>query len=71
MALTNMGVVEEMRGQPLTARRYYERALKERPDFEPALRNLSALDSQISSSASTPASNPTQPQPDQAGGKEQ
>jgi len=44
MALTNMGYVEELRGRPEHARRYYERALQHRKDYKPALHNLRALD---------------------------
>ena len=44
MALTNMGVVAEMRGQPQMARRYYERALRHQHDYKPALANLRALE---------------------------
>lgn len=44
MALTNMGYVEELRGRPEHARRYYERAIQHRKDYKPALHNLRALD---------------------------
>jgi Flp pilus assembly protein TadD len=44
MALTNMGYVEELRGRPAHARRYYERSLQIRRDYRPALHNLRALD---------------------------
>lgn len=43
MAWTNLGFVAQLRGRPLRARRYYERALRHRHDFAPALRNLRAL----------------------------
>jgi Flp pilus assembly protein TadD len=43
LALTNLGLVEEMRGQPLMARRMYERALRAQPGYRPALRNLRAM----------------------------
>lgn len=46
LALTNLGLVEEMRGQPLMARRMYERALRAQPGYRPALRNLRSLDTQ-------------------------
>ncbi|MBK8481640.1 MAG: tetratricopeptide repeat protein [Proteobacteria bacterium] len=44
LALTNMGYVEELRGRPLAARRYYEQALREERGYRPALRNLHALE---------------------------
>ena len=47
VALNNMGVVEEMKGRPLSARRYYERALREKKDFKRARANLEALEPQI------------------------
>ena len=47
-ALTNMGLVKEMRGQPGAARQFYEKALTHRPDYEPALTNLKALQPQVS-----------------------
>ena len=47
VALNNMGVVEEMKGRPLSARRYYERALREKKDFKHARANLAALEPQI------------------------
>ncbi len=46
MALNNMGVVEEMRGRPLSARSYYARALREKRDFKQAEANLQALEPQ-------------------------
>ena len=47
VALNNMGVVQEMKGRPLSARRYYERALREKKDFKRARANMQALDPQI------------------------
>jgi Tfp pilus assembly protein PilF len=47
LTLTNLGLLEEMRGKPLQARAYYERALRNRPGYKPAQRNLGALDPQI------------------------
>ncbi|MBK6849409.1 MAG: tetratricopeptide repeat protein [Proteobacteria bacterium] len=44
LALTNMGYVEELRGRPLAARRYYEQALRQERSYAPALRNLRALE---------------------------
>jgi Flp pilus assembly protein TadD len=46
MALTNMGFVQELRGRPVHARRFYERALKHDANYKPARRNLRALDPQ-------------------------
>ena len=46
MALTNMGFVQELRGRPALARRYYERALRHDTNYKPARRNLRALDPQ-------------------------
>jgi tetratricopeptide (TPR) repeat protein len=51
MAWTNMGLVAELRGRPQHARACYERALREQPDFAPALRNLRALDPQSDAGA--------------------
>jgi Tfp pilus assembly protein PilF len=47
LAFTNLGLVDEMRGQPLMAKRHYERALRAQPGYPPALRNLRALDGQV------------------------
>ena len=47
-ALTNMGLVKEMRGRPGAARRYYEKALTHSPNFKPAIENLKALQPQVS-----------------------
>lgn len=47
MALTNMGLVEELRGHPRSARRYYEKALRFEPNYGPALRNLRAVQPQV------------------------
>lgn len=44
MALTNLGFLEEMRGHPAAARKHYEQALRIRPGYPPALRNLRALE---------------------------
>lgn len=44
LALTNLGYVEELRGRPLAARRYYEQALRQQRDYAPARRNLRALE---------------------------
>ena len=46
-ALTNMGLLKEMRGRPVAARRYYEKALTHRPDYKPALENLKAIQPQV------------------------
>ncbi|MBW2736289.1 MAG: tetratricopeptide repeat protein [Deltaproteobacteria bacterium] len=43
-ALTNMGVVAQLRGQPMSARRYYEKALQREQGYRPALKNLEALE---------------------------
>lgn len=47
-ALTNMGLVKEMRGRPGAARHYYEKALTHKRDYKPALQNLKALQPQVS-----------------------
>jgi Flp pilus assembly protein TadD len=47
MALTNMGLVEELRGRPQRARGYYEKALRLRPNYEPALLHLQAIEPQV------------------------
>jgi Flp pilus assembly protein TadD len=51
MALTNLGFLEEMRGHPAAARRHYEQALRVRPGYPPALRNLRALDPSVRTDA--------------------
>ena len=53
VALNNMGVIEEMKGRPLSARRYYERALREKKDFRRARANLQALDPQTKQRTNT------------------
>ena len=62
MALTNMGFVAQMRGRPLQARRYYERALQKRADFAPALRNLRSLDPNAAAAYAPQAADP-EPKP--------
>ena len=47
-ALTNMGLVKEMRGRPTAARQFYEKALTHKHDYKPALENLKALQPQVS-----------------------
>ncbi|MCC6746728.1 MAG: tetratricopeptide repeat protein [Deltaproteobacteria bacterium] len=58
MALTNLGFIEEMRGRPMSARRYYERALQTQAGYGPALKNLRALER---SAAAPPAEQPERP----------
>jgi len=53
LALTNMGVVEELRGRPVSARHFYEKALKVQQGFKPALANLQAMDPQTVSPPKT------------------
>lgn len=64
MALTNMGWLHEMKGRPVSARRYYERALKAQHDYKPALRNLRAVEPQV-----VPQSQPQQTTSKSDGGK--
>jgi Tfp pilus assembly protein PilF len=47
MALTNLGFVEQLRGRPASARRYYEQALRAQRGYAPALRNLRALETGV------------------------
>ncbi len=61
MALTNMGLVAEMRGQPGRARLYYERALRARPNYRPAKRNLRSLQPQLRKPEAAKKPWPTQP----------
>jgi Flp pilus assembly protein TadD len=63
MALTNMGVVEEMRGQPGSARRYYERALRAQRGYAPAVKNLRALEPQVASPPEDTAASDGEEQP--------
>ena len=44
LTLTNLGYLEQLRGKPNAARRYYEKALRVQQGFPPALNNLRALD---------------------------
>jgi Flp pilus assembly protein TadD len=44
MALTNLGLVEELRGHPAAARRRYEEALRLQRGYPPALHNLRTLE---------------------------
>lgn len=53
MALTNMGLVAELRGRPQSARRFYERALRAAPGYAPAQRNLDALEPQVHRAATS------------------
>ena len=70
MALNNMGVVEEMKGRPLTARRFYERALREDKSFKPAQINLKALNPQIEQEPKKTDAGDDSTAPESAGGKE-
>jgi Flp pilus assembly protein TadD len=63
MALTNMGLVAELRGKPQVARRYYERALRAAPGYPPALRNLQALDPQVHGTADDEDARPAEGEP--------
>jgi len=59
-ALTNMGLLEEMKGKPASARRYYEKALSHRRDYKPALENLKALQPQVQQGEGAEPPSPTE-----------